>query len=164
MVMDRDIMVFGFGVSCFSVAAFLDRELFQSVGRIVVPGKLEDMSDLEIETVVLAKLRPHIGKTRLIVIYDPFLAVLLQKRLAAEFPKQKFAYPSIELIYEPCMSREMKIRLVRQTRFQELRIENNLAVQDVPLWNDRGGNEDWANKCILKGVKGAMAGRDKMTP
>ncbi len=120
------------------------------------------MSDLEIEKIAVAKIRPYVGNVELIVICDALVAVLVKDRLEVEFPKQKFAYPSIEFINSANGTREIKARLKRSLGYQKAMIENQGDLHEVQLWSDREPKNSLANKCILDGIKAVMGDRDKM--
>ncbi|MBR5621528.1 hypothetical protein IKW75_03570 [Candidatus Saccharibacteria bacterium] len=159
--MDYEIVVLGFGAPCFTVCAYLNRELPNRVSRIVLTGKAEDMNDREIATLVEEKVKRNLGKNKVIAIYDLFLAMLVRNRLAAVFPMQRFAYPSIDILKSPGMSPAMDIRLRRCTAYQKARIRNDFETdRDRYKWCDRSKNGTLVERCILEGVKEALAGRD----
>lgn len=159
--MDHDILVLGFGVSCLSVYAYLDKELTKQVGRVVLRGKLEEMSDREIENAVISRLQLYAGKTEMVVIYEPYVAVLLRERLTAEFPKQKFVYPGLELIEAPGDSFMMTLRLRRLFGYQKIKAECEDFCERK--WRNRDGNSAEIKEGALKSIKAVLADQDRVT-
>ncbi len=157
--MEYEVVVLGFGVSCLTAYAYLSRELSGKVSKIVLMGKMEELNNMQIAKMVIEKVRNNLGESKVIVIYDLFIAMLVKDALASNFPMQKFAYPSIELIKMPSESPEITLRLKKLFIYQEARIKYSLAEYK---WRDRSKRGTWAEKCILDGVRAVLGDQGKL--
>ena len=155
------IMVFGFGALCLSVCGYLNRELSEQVGRIVLLEKPEDLNDAEIVDVSIKRIAPYVGRVKIIAIFDPLAAILLKQPLAREFPMQKFAYPSLEAFAMLSKNAYKNLRLRRHYEYQVLKVANEENGFVEYKWCDRDNKNTRIKECILDGIKEALEDLNK---
>lgn len=159
--MKPEIVVVGFGALCISVWAYLNRELKEEVGRVVLLERPEDLNYAEIVELLLNKIAIYVGKVKIIAIFDPLATLLLRERLAHMYPTQKFAYPSLEIFATLSDNPRKNLVLRRLYEYQMLKIMNEEKGFVEYKWHDRDKNNMRVKECILDGIKEALEDLNK---
>ena len=159
--MKPEIVVVGFGALCISVWAYLNRELKEEVGRVVLLEKPDDLNYAQIVDLLLNKIALYVGKVKIIAIFDPLATLLLQERLASMYPTQIFAYPSLEVFATLSDNPRKNLMLRRRCEYQMLKIMNEENGFVEYKWHDRDKKNMRVKECMLEGIREVLADLDK---